>query len=314
MMLDGPVHLDVDTGIDDAIAIAFAKAAGANLVGVSTLAGNVPIDQVVRNTLNVLHQVGADDVPVYRGASRPLVATYQDASHVHGGNGLGGVDLQSGPAVASDIAGPASIIRAAAQHDGDLTLVTLGPLTNLAIALNVRPEISRQIRRVVVMGGACFVPGNVTPQAEFNVYVDPHAANQVFEASWNRLTLVGLDVTHQVTIARSSWERMGERDGRAANLVRAIVARTFLERDMTGFYLHDPLAVGVALDDAFITTEAYAVRVVEEGDARGRTIATKGAATFEVATGVDAQGFLGFLSVSLGLGEMDHMARFDRSE
>ncbi|MBA2453405.1 MAG: nucleoside hydrolase [Chloroflexia bacterium] len=177
-----PLILDVDTGVDDAVAIALAVSRGAHLIGVSTVAGNVPVDVATRNTLDVLALLGRSDTPVHRGASRPLVASYQDAAHVHGGNGLGSVQLERSDADEHPLPGPAFLLQSAARYPGDLTIVTLGPLTNLAIALNVRPSIADQVKRVVVMGGAWSVPGNVTPYAEYNVYVDPDAAQQVFSA------------------------------------------------------------------------------------------------------------------------------------
>lgn len=315
-MDNSPLIIDVDTGVDDAIALALAVAREANILGVTTVAGNVPIDVATRNTLDVLNSLGRADIPVHRGASRPLVADYLDATHVHGGNGLGGVALPRSEAGEASLPGPAFILQSAAAFDGELTLVTLGPLTNLAIALNVRPQIVRQIKRIVVMGGAYFVPGNVTPVSEFNVHVDPEAADQVFNADWNDITLVGLDVTHQTVLARDLWERIPEGSGGAAGLVRGLMGRTFLERSMSGFYLHDPLAVAVTLDPDLVQGTAHHVTVDSSaaGESRGATRAAASDRGPVVATKVLAARFVRELSEVLGLPPTNSTRGFEQAE
>ncbi len=314
-LLEQPLIIDVDTGVDDAIGLALAVARGANVVGVSTVAGNVPIEIATRNTLDVLAHLGRPDIPVHRGASRPLVAGFQDATHVHGGNGLGGLTLKPGPALAATLAGPAFIIQSAATYARELTLVTLGPLTNLAIALNVRPEITRQIDRIVVMGGACFVPGNVTTTSEFNIYADPEAAQQVLDAPWNDLTLVGLDVTHQTVLSRDLWERIDSTEAGVAGLIRGVMERTFTERAMSGFYLHDPLALAVALDRGLVSGVSHEVTVADSASPnRGQTIATASDSGVYVALEVQAARFVRELGSALGLPEADSGVGFEQAE
>jgi purine nucleosidase/pyrimidine-specific ribonucleoside hydrolase len=313
-MVAPPLILDVDTGVDDAVAIALALSKGANLIGISTVAGNVPVNVATRNTLDVLAAFGRSDVPVHRGASRALVLPHQAATDVHGGNGLGGVRLRESEAQPAALAGPAFIIESAAKHDGKLVLVMLGPLTNLAIALNVRPEIVRQVRAVVVMGGAYFVPGNVTPQAEFNVFADPHAAQQVFDADWKQLTLVGLDVTHQTVLSREAWSLIPKDAEGAAGFVRAIMERTFTERDKSGFYLHDPLAVAVALDPTLVSGIPRLVTVLTDDAHRGKTMALEGMSKAVVATAVDAERFVAGMSETLGLPVVGRHIGLERAE
>jgi purine nucleosidase len=308
-----PVIIDVDTGVDDAIALALAVESGVNLLGVTTVAGNVPIDMATQNTSDVLVYLGRTDVPVHRGASRPLTATYQDATHVHGGNGLGGVELPVSPRPVEVLPGPAFILQSAEAHTGELVIVTLGPLTNLAIALNVRPDLVDQVARLVVMGGAFFVPGNVTPHAEFNVYVDPHAADQVFNASWRAVTLVGLDVTHQTVFSRERWDGIAPGAQGAPGLVRSIMQRTFTDRAMSGFYLHDPLALAVALNPDLVSGEEHTVSVDTTEEFRGKTTAVPGRGP-EVATSVDSHAFLEMLSGALGLPRGDDAKGFERAE
>lgn len=282
--------LDVDTGVDDALAIAYAVGAGARLVGVTAVAGNVPIDASTRNSRSVLSWLGAESVSVHRGASRPLAVPHHDAAHVHGENGLGGAELDVIPIPESRVNGVQAILDAAEHHQGDLVIAAVGPLTNLAIALNMLPGLAARVRRLVIMSGAFFVPGNVTPRAEFNAFADPHAAKQVMSARWNDLVVVGLDVTHQVALSRSQWIKLGSHDGAAADLVRRITGRTFTERGMKGFYLHDPLAVAVALDESLVATETYRIDVATEGDERGQTTAVPHGKV-RVATAVDVERF-----------------------
>lgn len=309
-----PLLVDVDTGIDDAIALAYLVARGTNIRAVTTVAGNVSIDLATGNTRRVLQVLGASDIPVHRGASRPLVAPYQDARHVHGDDGLGGAQLPESQASEQVLAGPAAIIATAALHAGALDVLTLGPLTNLAIAINVRPEVIRQIRRVVVMGGAFAVGGNVTPHAEFNVYVDPDAANQVFNAGFSDITAVGLDITHQTVLSRTLWDSIPDHSNGGAGLVRDILRRTFLERDKTGAYMHDPLAAAVALDPTLVSGETCRVTVDREGESRGRTVAEAGDTGVMVCRAVDASRFQRDLSGALGLPSVDADDGRDRAE
>lgn len=308
-----PLWLDVDTGVDDALALGLAVRAGANLIGVSTVAGNVPIDFATDNTRGVLAFVGADHVHVHRGASRPLAVAYQDAAHVHGSNGLGGADIGDKRAPESDVNGVEAILNAAARHTGELVLVALGPLTNVAIALSLRPELARQVGRLVIMSGAFRVPGNVTPHAEFNAFADPHAAAQVLEADWSELIAVGLDVTHQTVVSRDQWEGIGDGAPVTAGLVRQIGARTFVERGMDGFYLHDPLAVAVAIDPSLVTTEPMEIAVSLDEKSQGKTTPS-GTGSVLVATGVDAARFDRHFSSLMGLPLREGEISADRSE
>lgn len=284
-----PLMLDVDTGVDDALAIALAIRSHANLVGVSTVAGNVSIDLATENSLRVLSWMGAESVPVHRGASRPLVVDYQDAAHVHGGNGLGGAELPVSGASESSNGGVDALLANAAQHDGELVLVALGPLTNVAIALSLRPGLARQIRTLVIMGGAYFVPGNVTPHAEFNAFADPHACGQVLQAEWNEIIVVGLDVTHQTIISREQWEATPDDAPGAAGLLKRITGRTFNERKLDGFYLHDPLALAVAIHPELVEKEPHSISV-DVHERRGKTTPAQGRGV-SIATSVDAERF-----------------------
>lgn len=313
-MSTNPVLVDVDTGVDDAIALAYLVASGADIRAVTTVAGNVPVDVATRNTRRVLHSLGSSSVPVHRGASKPLVAPYRDAMHVHGDNGLGGAELPESPAHEEMLAGPAAIIAAASRYAGELDVLTLGPLTNLAIASNVRPEIVQQIRRVIVMGGAFFVPGNVTEYSEFNVFVDPDAAQLVVDAGFRDITIVGLDVTHRTVLSRELWEGIPENATQGAKLVRNVLRRTFLERNMSGHYMHDPLAAAVTLDSTMVSAGHFAVTIERAGEKRGCTRAEESDTGLNVAQSVDPDRFQRALAGALQLPVVPAHVGFDRAE
>jgi purine nucleosidase len=290
-MTPAPLMIDVDTGVDDAAALAFATGMDANLVAVSTVAGNVNIDLSTRNTLRVLRHLGADDVPVFRGASRPLARSLHHAPYVHGEDGLAGVTLPETTRTEQDITAPQAILQMAREHAGNLVYVSLGPATNLALALSLRPEIVEQIARVVIMGGAYFNPGNRTEYAEFNAYIDPDALRQVYSADWREIYGIGLDVTHEVEITEAQWRHIPEEGGNAARMVRSIAGNVLFQSERGRFYLHDPLAVGVALDPTLVSVSERRVDVQVSDDRRGQAVVMEGG-TIRVAHTVDRQRYL----------------------
>ena len=290
-----PLILDVDTGTDDALALAYAVASPRiELVAVSTVAGNVDIEKTTANTLAVLDWLGAEDIPVHRGASRPLVRPHRDAIYFHDEGGLGGAQLPPSRRSIGADRGPAALIRLARLRPGELTLVTLGPLTNLAIALNVEPTLPELLKAVVVMGGAFTVPGNTTPAAEFNILVDPEAAEQVFTAPFPSLTVVGLDVTEQVALTRDDWEAVNVDSSLppTARLLREVGAFAYSRLGRDQFSLHDPLSVAVAIDPTLIEVQELEIAVDAIEPERGRTRIV-GPGTIRVAVSVDAQRALG---------------------
>lgn len=297
------IILDVDTGTDDALALAFAtKHPGIELVAVTTVAGNIGIERATRNTLAVLDWLGANDIPVHQGASRPLVRPHRDATYFHDEGGLGGAILEESARAVAPEKGPAAIIRLARERPGELTLVCVGPLTNLAIALNVEPRLPEMLKAVVVMGGAYHVPGNTTPAAEFNILVDPEAAEQVFAAPFRSLTAVGLDVTEQVTLTLDDWNVVTTMKDLppSASILREVGKFAFTELNRKRFALHDPLAVAVALEPTLIQVEDAAIVVESEDEARGRTRVV-GPGSVRVATSVDAERALDEFRTIVGL-------------
>jgi purine nucleosidase len=274
------ILFDTDPGIDDAMALLMlARDPRAELVGISTVFGNAPIETTTRNALALCERFGID-VPVSRGAGRPLAkaAPAEYPELIHGRDGMGNVGLAPARSRQVDeLAAPAFISAMARRHAGELTLVAVGPLTNLALALQADPQLVDQVKGVVVMGGAFGINGhggNVSPVAEANIASDPHAADLVFGAGWP-VTIVGLDVTHEVLLGTHYLEALG-RDGGEAGAFIWQITRCYEDfynaRTGGGIFSHDASAVACALDPSPFRVRRGPVRVVTEGIAAGQTI------------------------------------------
>jgi pyrimidine-specific ribonucleoside hydrolase len=281
--------IDTDPGIDDALALLYAwNSVDAAVEAITTVAGNVSVD---RGTLNVFRLLAlrrpARLPPVAVGAAQPLGRSLQTAERHHGGDGLG--DLDDWPPVdAKPIGEPAeAVIVAMAKRLGRrLTLVALGPLTNLARAIHADGPALARVGRLVAMGGAVDVPGNVTPDAEFNMHVDPEAAKAVFDYGLP-LDLVPLDATRQARLARRDLEdALANRPALLATRILAFTRSAF--RSDGAMYLHDPLAVGVALDPTLVEWERIRLEVSQDGATRR----APGAPNCRVARRVDHARFL----------------------
>lgn len=295
-----PLLMDVDTGVDDAMALALtAGLTDVELVGVTTVAGNVSIDLATANTLKVLDWIGCD-APVYRGMSQPLVRPLHTATSVHGDDGLGGwQDARLGRYV-EDVSAPEAIIRLVREHKGEIVGAFVGPLTNLAVALALEPRISEWFKQVTIMGGAFFERGNVTPAAEFNIFVDPEAAAIVARSSLPTVW-IGLDVTHQVSVSHAFWRTLESADTAAAVLVREVCRFTFDVRQRDAVHLHDPLAVATIANPDLVTLRRGQVRVDVGEFARGETRLVEGDGTAQVACGVESGRFVDVFGAALGL-------------
>ncbi len=272
------IILDTDPGLDDALALFLALASPeVQLEAITTVSGNVHVDLTTRNALTLLELAGRTDIPVARGCDRPLSRQPVFADYVHGHNGLGGVEL------------PEPQLQPVSQHAVDLlidrvmaapreiTLVPIGPLTNIAIALRKEPRIAEYVREVVIMGGALRVPGNVTPEAEFNIYADPHAAHIVFHAGWP-IRLVTLDVTNKTLLQREHVQALASNGSPVTRLIQQMVD-TFLDtfgrpRGINAFQMHDPLCLSAAFLPELITWEPAYVDVELAGSLTlGETVA-----------------------------------------
>lgn len=304
-----PVIIDTDPGVDDALALLLAAASPElDVLAITTVAGNVPLDRATENAQRIVPVAWPrDPPPIYRGGAGGT----ETAEVVHGDDGLGGTsllrdqeDLPLYPPAAAVARGSAAevILDLARQRPGEITLVTLGPLTNLAAALRRDPDAARRLKDVVIMGGAFREPGNTGPVAEFNIFVDPEAAQAVCDSGLP-LTWVPLDVTHRCLLRASHLESLPVT--RRAGFVRDIV-RFYMDYHARGYgeqacFLHDPLAVGAVLWPDLLRAQSKRVDVETRGTlTRGMTLAdfrpvvyrTPAQPNAEVCLEVDAEGFL----------------------
>lgn len=297
-----PLILDVDTGIDDSLALLYAASSPeADLVAVTCLSGNAEVADVARNTRAILELAGRGDVEVATGRPVPLLRPLEITPETHGPHGIGYATLPEPAQPLSSRYGPQLIVDEARRRPGEITLVTLGPLTNLAIAVLAEPRLPRLLRRWVAMGGAFRVPGNTTPTTEWNIHCDPEAA-RICLAAWQdavtrdpdltRALLMGLDVTERARILPADVAAIAAHAGSTGDLVldpdqapdpaRSSTADVPIVRFVAdalryyfefharydGFYgafIHDPLVVACALDPSLVRGEPAAVDVDTSG-------------------------------------------------
>lgn len=269
-----PVILDVDTGIDDALAIMFAaRHPEVDLRAISCVAGNTSLPNVVANTCRVLDVVGAADIPVASGAQRPLLAEPRDASHVHGADGLGGLDLPRSPRQADSVHAVEMMRRVVDESEEPLTVVGLAPMTNIALFLRMYPESAAKIGRILFMGGSAS-SGNATAVAEFNVWHDPEAA-QIVLNSGIPLTMYGLDVFHAVAVDGDSIRQLQGADDAAERALGGLLGhRTGARPEGEGStsLIGDAGAVCALVAPHLMSSEWLPVQVATEGIARGQTV------------------------------------------
>ncbi|WP_010500267.1 nucleoside hydrolase [Paenibacillus elgii] len=297
------VILDVDTGVDDALGILLAVKSGQfDMLGITTVNGNVSLDQATANTCKILQLLGAEaSIPVIRGADRPLLRPHCFEHRIHGADGLGGalrdMEVRQG---ATEGFGPDYIVDGVRENPGEVTLIMTAPLTNLALALMKYPGLVNDVKEVVLMGGVVAGFGNVTPTAEYNMYVDPEAAKLVLRAGFPSLTLVGLDVTRRALLKDEHIAALGDTPiGRYVKESTADYMQRYSERNgVRACALHDPLAVGVALTREVVTTKPYYVDVETRSElCDGQTVCDfqnrlGQKPNVQVCTDVDADAFL----------------------
>ena len=275
--------LDLDTGVDDALAIAYALAdPEVDLIGIVSSYGNNLLDICAENSLTLLALLGHTDIPVYKGLPHSSTSDHFDVMQVskdiHGDNGIGDVELPAHQRAVESESGVDFYIDAAHKYGKDLIIIPTGPMTNLAAALKKDPAIADLIGNVTFMGGALTVDGNVTPAAEANINQDAKAADEVFKSNLP-LTMVGLDVTLRTLLTKKEtqqWRDLGTAAGKAyADITDFYIDAYYnLDIDKTGCALHDPLAVGVGIDPSFVKTISLFMRCEYDPDSPfyGRTI------------------------------------------
>ncbi|MEA5450993.1 nucleoside hydrolase [Leptolyngbya sp. CCNP1308] len=305
-----PLIIDCDPGVDDAIAILLALASPAefDLLGITTVAGNVPLALTAANARRICQLAQRPDVPIYAGCPRPLLRSLTTAEDIHGATGLQGAELPEPTTPLQAQHAVAFLIEQFTTTPHPITLATLGPLTNLAVTLIQCPAIAQGIDQVVMMGGA-LGGGNVTPAAEFNIYVDPHAAKVVVDAGLP-LTMIGLDATHQVMTTPerlTALENLGTPVGKAAAGMLRYYGQLDVERHgLAAPPLHDPCIIAYLLRPDLFSGRPMRLAIETEGSlCIGRTVANAYPtaavpANATVIQTVDAEGIYALLTERLG--------------
>lgn len=302
------IILDCDPGHDDAIALMLALASPElEVLGITVTYGNVSLENTVRNAL-IVRELCGSSVPVFAGANRPLVRERISAESVHGTSGLDGPNLPTPTGAAERTHAVRFMIDSIMAHPNQVTLVPVGPLTNVALAMRLEPEILGKIKRIVLMGGDTFL-GNWSPAAEFNILCDPHAAQIVFGSNVP-LSMFGLNVTHQVLATpervarlRASGTRVAHTTAELLEFFKLAYARRY---QFAGPALHDPCTIAYLIRPELFRMKPMSVEVdISDGPSFGRTVCdywgvTRKPANADVALEADTDGFFDLLTERIG--------------
>ena len=308
------ILIDTDPGVDDALAVVFALSSqNLEVVGLTTIFGNVETELATRNALRLLDIVNRD-VPVAEGAVKPLYSKkLPTPDFVHGRDGFGEINLPESKRQPMAESAAEFIVRTVMANPGEITLVVLGPMTNIALALALEPDLPSNVKRVVAMGGVLQVMGNVSPVASANILGDAHAADIVLGTDWN-VILVPADTTRQVRVTDKWLERVRANGGKRGRFIHDISRfyRDFYGKGgvTDGFYNHDPTAMAFVVDQSLFKTEQRAIRVVTDGISIGDVVAAKemhyqvagpwfGIPLANITTEVDADGVMQMLEAAL---------------
>ncbi len=298
------IIIDCDPGQDDAVAIVLAaRSPELELMGITCVAGNADLNNTSQNALRICGLAGIRDVPVVKGMDRPIFGNLITAASVHGKTGLDGADLPETDLVFTPGHAVEFLIETFMASDGDITLIPIGPLTNVAMALLREPGLKDKISRIVLMGGALGV-GNMTPSAEFNIFVDPEAARIVFDAGIP-LLMIGLDVTHKAILTREHVAIIKAKGTPVTDVFTGLL--TFYLDSLTelgysqGGAMHDACTVAAVCDPSLISTKLMRVDIETKGEfTRGRTVCdarpiTSGTPNAHVGLDIDSERFFGML-------------------
>ena len=307
------IIIDTDPGVDDALAILLALASPEiQLEALTTTQGNVTLEKATRNALSVLELVRASHIPVARGSALPLVQPLRASDHVHGESGIGNARLPEPHS--KPVSGHAVdyLIERVLTEPDEFRIFPIGPLTNIAMAIRKQPEFADAVKELVIMGGAILEHGNSTPLAEYNVYVDPHAAYIVFHSGMP-ITLIPLDVTHKCLLKQEHLDRLMRISSPISRFTRdamEVYLHASHELGYEGSVLHDPLTLAMILAPELLTLNEYYVNVdISGGVSMGKTFAdimnvTKEPANMRVAFNVQAEDF-----IELFLQRMEELSR-----
>ncbi|SHF39216.1 purine nucleosidase [Seinonella peptonophila] len=310
------VVIDCDPGVDDALAILLAIfSKELDVLGITTVNGNVGIDLTTENALKIVEKAGSS-IPVYRGMKKPLKKPLYSSGDVHGQNGLGGITVPKSKQNVEPISATDYLIQTGRASEGEITLITLGPLTNIAVAIQKDPEAMSNYKEIISMGGGVGV-GNITPVAEFNYWVDPEAAKIVFNFDLP-ITMLGLNATHQTVLTPNDFHFMRLVDSELGEFLAQIhttCINAYWEFDqLMGCVPHDSLAVAVAADPSLVETVYCNVEIATDGLTRGQSVADVINAWEEkrknshVGITVDSERFRDFIFLTLF---SDHKDEYD---
>ncbi|KAK2399971.1 putative uridine nucleosidase 2 [Trifolium repens] len=284
------IIIDTDPGIDDAMAIFLAlRSPEVEVIGLTTIYGNVYTTLATRNALHLLEVAGRTDIPVAEGSHVTLTkgTKLRIADFVHGADGLGNQNFPPPNGKPIEESAADFLVNQAKANPGKITVVALGPLTNIALAIQMDPDFAKNIGQIVLLGGSFAVNGNVNPAAEANIFGDPDAADVVFTSGADVL-VVGTNVTHQVVLSGSDREKLASSKGKFAQYLTGILEVYFSYHwdayNINGVYLHDPTTLLAAVDPSLVTCTEGAVRVQTSGITRGLTILYNKKKRFEEIT------------------------------
>lgn len=277
------VIIDTDPGIDDTAAIFFALSSGKLQVeALTTVFGNVNVEYCTRNALKILEVAGRSDIPVYRGASRPLVREPRFAPHVHGENGLGDILFEPAKAAPASEKAVEAIVSRVMSAPNEITLIALGPMTNVALALTIEPRLANNLNQLILMGGAVLTWGNVTPAASANLYNDPEAARIVYQSN-APIVQIGLDVCRRTLISHHHLEQIdkaGNDIGHFLQQMTPFIEEAYRKRGIKtvveggGVHYNDVPAIAYAIDPALFEAESLPIQIETQGAlTAGQTVA-----------------------------------------
>lgn len=271
------IIIDCDPGIDDAIAIMLALASPElEIMGITTVSGNIEANACTENTFQVLKLMGREDIPVYQGAEVPLAREFHDATDTHGLDGLGETNLPATGLKARKEKAEDFILDTIRNYPNEIVLIALGPLTNIAKAMRKDRDTMKLVKEFIVMGGSDRFHGNCSPVAEFNFWVDPEAAQEVFASGFTKVRMVGLDVTHHIIFSPNLREVVkqigGERGKFIHDITRFYVDFHWKQERTLGCVINDPLVIAMLFDDSLLQFDDAYIEVEAEGPATGQSV------------------------------------------
>jgi len=268
------IIIDADPGVDDAFAIMLAlKSDKLKIEAITTVAGNCSLDNATKNSLKILDLINRKDIPVYKGMDKALKKDNGNADYVHGNNGLGGIKYKPIIGTVEDGHAVDYLIESVNGNPGEITIVAIGPLTNIASAINKDKNFAKNVKELVIMGGS-IDKGNITPVAEFNFYIDPDAAKIVFDSDFKNITMIGLDVTTKVPLNKNLEQLLLNMDNEIAKFLYDItrVGADFDRKvGFDGFILNDPLTIGYLIDSSILKLKCAKVNIDIDGKTEGKS-------------------------------------------